>query len=106
MKPRYCPCCNEKISYNLFLKNIVKIHKRNPWIEPEKGLICPKCNRQILSAERKTRLFIPIILVGMLPSWIYVFSFDENYGVQNILIILLLFSAIIPIGAFGIYRIY
>jgi len=106
MKPRYCPCCTEEISYSSFLKGIVKIHKRNPWIEPEKGFICPKYNKQTLSAERKTILLMPISLVGMIPAWIYIFSLNGNYGIQSIFITLLLFSLLIPIGVLGIYIIY
>ena len=106
MKSRICPCCSEEISYSLFYKGIIKIHKRNPWIEPEKGLICPYCHRQILSAERKTKLLIPMILVGMAPSWIYVFSLDIHYDLQEVFIILCLFGALIPISVLWIYRIF
>ena len=106
MQEKICPCCKAKISFKIFLKGIIKTHKRNAWTENEKGLVCIECNKQILSAERKTKFLLPIILVSMIPSLVYVLSLDGNYNLSTILIATLLYALIIPVGIFGIYKIY
>jgi len=106
MQIKICPCCKAKIDFKTFLHGIVKIHKRNPWVENEKGLVCIECKKQVLSAERKTKLLIPIILIAMLPTLGYMVSVNDITSIKNLLMIIFLLLLIIPIGIAGIYRIY
>ena len=76
MKIRKCPCCDEKISLKYFFKKILFTKKHISFIEKEKGLICQKCNKSILSAERKASIGIFIIPISMIPLMIIGFGND------------------------------
>ncbi|MEA1880489.1 MAG: hypothetical protein U9N11_07590 [Campylobacterota bacterium] len=67
MKKRRCPCCNKKISIKHFFKQMLFKQNKISFIESEKGLICQKCDKVILSAEKKASMFIFIMPISMIP---------------------------------------
>jgi ribosomal protein S27AE len=67
MKKRHCPCCGEAISFKAFVKALFTFRKRNAFVEDEVGVLCPQCKKSIISAERKNRVFIPILAFSLLP---------------------------------------
>lgn len=75
MKTRNCPCCNEAISFKVFLKALFAFKKRN-FAENEAGVLCPYCKKSIVSAERKNRFFIPILGFALLPVLLGGFTWE------------------------------
>ena len=85
MKIRKCPCCDEKISLKDFFKEILFTKKYISFVEKEKGLICQKCNKSILSAERKASIGIFILPISMIPLMIIGFDNDASSLQDHIL---------------------
>lgn len=89
-KKRKCPCCQEEISKKYFLKQILFKQGSFSFTENEKGIVCLKCNKPILSAEKKHWIplfpmnisMIPIIVFGLVSD----ISFSKEYTFKFVLI--------------------
>ena len=94
---RKCPCCQEEISKVYFLKQILFRQNSISFTEKEKGLECQKCNKPILSAERKQRIsqrpmfisMIPIIIVGSMDE-VSIVNFVVAFAFSFLIFVLLL----------------
>ncbi len=91
-KTKKCPCCKIEIPMNYFLKQILFSSNSISFTKNEKGIICQKCDKSILSAEKKNMLstlpmfisMIPVALLGLgggsnMLTLILVFSFSFIY---------------------------
>ncbi len=73
---RKCPCCQEAVSKVYFLKQILFQQSSISFTDKEKGLVCQKCNKPILSAEKKQQISLRPMFISMVPMMI-VGSMDE-----------------------------
>ncbi len=73
---RKCPCCQEAISRIYFLKQILFQQGSISFTEKEKGLTCQKCDKPILSAEKKLQISLRPMFVSMVPIMV-VGSMDD-----------------------------
>ncbi len=79
MKKRECPCCNEQIPTKYFIMQMLAGKRGFSFVKKEKGFVCKKCNNTILSAEKKDKLMLPSLYIGMIPFAIFGFSNDTAF---------------------------
>ena len=91
MNKRNCPCCQEEISKKYFLKQILIGRGSISLTEKEKGLVCQKCNRQILSAEKKFLITLTLMLVSMIPMMIFGSTYEFSSPKERIIKLVLVF---------------
>ena len=74
MKAKICPCCSEIFTFKHFYNQLFSTKKRNPFTEDEPSMMCTKCNKAILSAERKNQRLMPTMAISMIPFLIIAFN--------------------------------
>jgi len=78
-KVQKCPCCKERVSLGYFIWKMLDGMEFISIKEDSKGIICAKCNEEILSAKEKGELkmfpffisIIPLMLFGFFVSMIF-----------------------------------
>ena len=102
---RICPCCNEEITFRYFFKHL-KNRRKNFFIENEVGLLCPRCDRSIISAERKNKKVTPIMFASMAPMALFGFNGDFSLSLDYAIKFIFWFSFSFLVFVLALYQIH
>jgi len=102
---RVCPCCNEEITFRYFIKHL-KHRRKNFFVENEVGLLCPNCNRSIISAERKNKKVTPIMFTAIVPMALFGFNSDLSLSLDYAVKFIFWFSFSFLVFFLALYQIH
>ncbi len=91
-KIKKCPCCQGTVSLGYFVWKILDGMEFISITENSKGMSCPKCNKEILSAKEKGELKMFPFFIAIMPLMLFGFFFSFVFMVilSFVLYILLL----------------
>ena len=90
---RECPCCEKEISLKYFFRQFLVTKSKD-------GFKCKKCNKRILSADKKVFTIMPFMMVSMMPIFLLGLK-GISFALNNILL-----SISILLGSFILYVLF